>query len=170
MTEILLFVAGLLGGAVNSLAGGGSFIVFPALLFAGVPAVLANASNTYAALPGYASGAFGYREAIARHKDKLIVYGIVAAVFGYAGAELLLVVSDEQFARVVPWLMTFAVALFIFGNQINSLVKSRGVRVAACRRSAPYCCWRRWRRSASMAGSSMQAWASCCWPFWRWPE
>lgn len=126
MTEILLFVAGLLGGAVNSLAGGGSFIVFPALLFAGVPAVLANASNTYAALPGYASGAFGYREAIARHKDKLIVYGIVAAVFGYAGAELLLVVSDEQFARVVPWLMTFAVALFIFGNQINTLVKSRG--------------------------------------------
>lgn len=126
MTEILLFIAGLLGGAVNSLAGGGSFIVFPALLFAGVPPVLANASNTYAALPGYASGAFGYWKAMAAYKDRLIVYGLVAAVFGYAGAELLLVVSDEQFVLVVPWLMAFAVTLFIFGNQINALVKSRG--------------------------------------------
>ncbi len=126
MTEILLLVAGLLGGAVNSLAGGGSFIVFPALLFAGVPPVLANASNTYAALPGYASGAFGYREAIGRHRDRLVLYGVIAALFGYVGAELLLVVSDEQFALVVPWLMAFAVTLFVFGNRINTLVRARG--------------------------------------------
>lgn len=125
MTELLLFVAGLLGGAVNSLAGGGSFIVFPALLFSGVPPVLANASNTYAALPGYASGTIGYWKAMAPHKDKLILYGILAAVFGYVGAELLLVVSDEQFSKVVPWLMTFAVALFVFGNQLNAAVKAR---------------------------------------------
>lgn len=126
MTELMLFVAGLLGGAVNSLAGGGSFIVFPALLFAGVPPTLANASNTYAALPGYVSGAVGYWKAMAAYKDRLVIYGLVAAVFGYAGAELLLVVSDEQFTKVVPWLMTFAVTLFIFGNRINDLVKSRG--------------------------------------------
>ncbi len=125
MTELLLLVAGLLGGAVNSLAGGGSFIVFPALLFSGVPPILANASNTYAALPGYASGAVGYWKAMAPHKDKLILYGLIAAVFGYVGAELLLVVSEEQFSRVVPWLMTFAVTLFIFGNQLNAAVKAR---------------------------------------------
>ena len=125
MTELLLLVAGLLGGAVNSLAGGGSFIVFPALLLSGVPPILANASNTYAALPGYASGAVGYWKAMAAHKDKLIVYGLIAAVFGYVGAELLLVVSEEQFSRVVPWLMTFAVTLFIFGNRLNAAVKAR---------------------------------------------
>lgn len=125
MTEILLLVAGLLGGAVNSLAGGGSFIVFPALLFSGVSPILANASNTYAALPGYASGAVGYWKAMAPHKDKLILYGIIAAVFGYLGAELLLVVSEEQFSKVVPWLMAFAVTLFIFGNQLNAAVKAR---------------------------------------------
>lgn len=125
MNEILLFVAGLLGGAVNSLAGGGSFIVFPALLFAGVPPVLANASNTYAALPGYASGALGYWAAMRAYRDKLITYGVVAALFGYAGAELLLVVSDEQFSRVVPWLMAFAVTLFVFGNRINIALKAR---------------------------------------------
>ena len=125
MTEILLLLAGFLGGAVNSLAGGGSFIVFPALLFAGVPPVIANASNTYAALPGYVSGAVGYWKSVAPYKDRLVIYGIIAAVFGYVGAELLLVVSDEQFAMVVPWLMLFAVLLFVFGNQINAWVAAR---------------------------------------------
>ena len=122
---LFLFVAGLLGGAVNSLAGGGSFIVFPALLFVGVPPVIANASNTYAALPGYASGAWGYWHAMVKHKDRLGVYTVVAAVFGYIGAELLLVVSDEVFSLVVPWLMLFAVLLFIFGNRLNAFVASR---------------------------------------------
>lgn len=126
MTEILLLLAGLLGGAVNSLAGGGSFIVFPALLFAGVPPVLANASNTYAALPGYVSGAMGYWKSVAPYKDRLVIYGLIAAVFGYVGAELLLVVSDEQFSQVVPWLMAFAVLSFIFGNRINATLRARG--------------------------------------------
>ncbi|MGV8832170.1 MAG: sulfite exporter TauE/SafE family protein [Devosia sp.] len=126
MLEILiLLVAGLVGGALNSLAGGGSFIVFPALLFVGVPPVMANASNTFAALPGYASGAFGYWHAMAQHKHLLVLYGAIAAVFGYVGADLLLVVSDAMFALVVPWLMAFAVLLFAFGNQLNSLVAAR---------------------------------------------
>lgn len=126
MTETLfLLVAGFLGGAVNSLAGGGSFIVFPALLFVGVPPVIANASNTYAALPGYASGTLGYWHAMAQHKDRLVLYGVMAAVFGYLGAELLLVVSDEQFSLVVPWLMLFAVLLFTFGNRLNAFVAAR---------------------------------------------
>ena len=86
MTELLLLIAGLLGGAVNSLAGGGSFIVFPALLAVGVPPVIANASNTYAALPGYVSGAAGYWSGIWAHKDRLVVYSIVALIFGYVGA------------------------------------------------------------------------------------
>jgi len=119
---LFLLIAGLLGGALNSLAGGGSFIVFPALLFIGVPPVMANASNTFAALPGYASGAYGYWHAMAQHKHLLVLYGAIAAVFGYVGAELLLVVTDAQFALVVPWLMGFAVLLFAFGNQLNAYV------------------------------------------------
>lgn len=125
MTELLLLIAGLLGGAVNTLAGGGSFIVFPALLAIGVPPVLANASNTYAALPGYASGAFGLWKDVTAYKDRLVPYGIVGAIFGYVGAELLLRVSDAQFSFVVPWLMLFAVALFIFGGRINAFVAAR---------------------------------------------
>jgi uncharacterized membrane protein YfcA len=135
VTELLLLIAGLLGGAVNTLAGGGSFIVFPALLFVGVPPVLANASNTYAALPGYVSGAIGLRKQMMEQKHLFLPYGIVAAIFGYVGAELLLRVSDDQFSQVVPWLMLFAVVLFIFGGRINTFVAaragtSRGARAA----------------------------------------
>ncbi|CDP52966.1 Predicted permease [Devosia sp. DBB001] len=128
MTEFLLLVAGLLGGCVNTLAGGGSFIVFPALMVAGVPPVLANASNTYAALPGYVSGAAGLWKHLGAHKARLLPYSIVAIVGGYAGAELLLHVSNEQFQGVVPWLMLFAVVLFALGARINGWIAahSRG--------------------------------------------
>ena len=125
MTELLLLLAGLLGGALNTLAGGGSFIVFPALLAVGVPPVLANASNTFAALPGYISGAIGLWKQMVAQKHLFLPYGIVSVVFGYLGAELLLRVSDAQFSLVVPWLMLFAVVLFAFGGQINALVAAR---------------------------------------------
>ncbi|HEX4301962.1 MAG TPA: sulfite exporter TauE/SafE family protein [Rhizomicrobium sp.] len=135
MTELLLLVAGLVGGALNALAGGGSFVVFPALLAAGVPPVLANASNTYAALPGYASGAFGFWADIAKHRNRLWLYSIIGALFGYAGAELLLHVSDAQFSSAVPWLLLFAVVLFTFGARINAFVAAhagsgRGAKTA----------------------------------------
>jgi uncharacterized membrane protein YfcA len=125
VTELLLLLAGLVGGALNTLAGGGSFIVFPALLAVGVPPVLANASNTYAALPGYVSGAIGLWKDVAAWRARLPAYLIIAALFGYAGAELLLHVSDAQFSFVVPWLMAFAVILFVFGGRISSFVAAR---------------------------------------------
>lgn len=125
VTELLLLVAGLVGGALNTLAGGGSFVVFPALLAAGVPPVLANASNTYAALPGYVSGALGFWGDIVRYRDRLLLYTVISALFGFAGAELLLHVSNAQFSVVVPWLMLFAVALFAFGGRINRFIAAR---------------------------------------------
>jgi uncharacterized membrane protein YfcA len=82
VTEFMLICAGLVAGALNTLAGGGSFIVFPALLLAGVPPVLANASNTYAALPGYASGAAGLWPHVRSVRKSLFVYSLIAVVFG----------------------------------------------------------------------------------------
>ncbi len=119
LTALLLIAAGMLGGAINSLAGGGSFIVFPALLAAGVPPVMANTSNTFAALPGYVSGMIGFWDDIKQHRDKLIPYSLAALVGGYAGAELLLHVSDNGFEAAVPWLMALAVILFAFGGRIS---------------------------------------------------
>ncbi|MGN6486533.1 MAG: sulfite exporter TauE/SafE family protein [Devosia sp.] len=125
MTELLLLVAGLIAGALNTLAGGGSFVAFPALLAAGVPPVIANASNTYAALPGYVSGAVGFWSDIKKHRSRLLPYTVVSLLFGYVGAELLLHISNEAFNRIVPWLMLFSVLLFAFGNQINRAVAAR---------------------------------------------
>ncbi len=128
LTALLLFVAGLVAGMLNSLAGGGSFIAFPALLAAGVPPVIANATNTYAALPGYMSGAAGYWADVVKARDRLLPYTIIALVFGYAGAELLLHISDETFSKAVPWLVGFAVLLFAFGGRINAFIAARAGR------------------------------------------
>ena len=90
MAILLLFCAGVIGGVFNSLAGGGSFITFPALLLAGVPPVAANATNTFASLPGYVSGAIGFWPDIARtppSADRLLDHGRCRRLIG---AELLL--------------------------------------------------------------------------------
>jgi uncharacterized membrane protein YfcA len=121
----MLLVAGVIAGALNTLAGGGSFVAFPALLAAGVPPVIANATNTFAALPGYVSGAVGFRDDLIKHRGRLLPYTAIALLFGYAGAELLLHVSNEAFNQIVPWLMLLAVLLFAFGNQINQFVAAR---------------------------------------------
>ncbi len=119
MEILLLFGAGLVAGALNSLAGGGSFIAFPALLLAGVPPVLANATNTFAAWPGYVSGAVGYWPHIWQNRRLLLPYSIAALIGGYLGAELLLRVSDAQFSVVIPWLMGLAVIMFSFGGRFS---------------------------------------------------
>jgi len=126
MTEGLLILAGLIGGALNALAGGGSFVVFPALLFAGVPPIAANATNTFAALPGYAAGTAGFWSDITKQKRQWILfYSFAAAVGGFLGAELLLTVSDTQFRAAVPWLMAFAVVAFAFGGPVNRWISTR---------------------------------------------
>ncbi|MGJ8528747.1 sulfite exporter TauE/SafE family protein [Maritalea sp.] len=125
MDIIILFGAGLFAGALNSLAGGGSFVIFPALLFVGVPPIMANATNTFACLPGYGSGAIGFKEDILRHKDKLLQYSIISLIAGYLGAEAVLRVSDEQFSGLIPWLMGFAVLAFSFGGKLNAWMAER---------------------------------------------
>lgn len=119
---LFLFAAGLMGGAVNSLAGGGSFITFPALIFAGIPPVVANATNTFAAMPGYAAGALGFIEDIRRQKARLPLCVAVGAIGGWLGAELLLLTSNQSFAVLVPWLMLVAVLAFAYGGRINRLI------------------------------------------------
>jgi uncharacterized protein len=115
----MLFFAGLLGGALNSVAGGGSFIGFPALLFTGVPAVPANATNTVALWAGlfFSGGAFRHHLRVRRR----ILFSLagVSLAGGICGALLLLRTPAETFLKVIPWLMLFAVLLFIFGPRIT---------------------------------------------------
>ncbi len=119
----LLFLAGFLGGVLNSIAGGGSFITFPALIFVGVPPISANATNTFSACAGYISGAYALRKDIMQDKGNLLRTSLISLLGGISGAWLLLQTPETVFLDLVPWLLLFATLLFIFGGQINDQLK-----------------------------------------------
>ncbi len=120
LTLALLFVAAALGGALNSVAGGGSFVAFPSLLFAGVPAVVANATNTVALWPAGLASAFAYRKDVPGPASRLAVLSATSLVGGVLGAELLLKTSDTTFVRILPWLLLVATVLFTLGKRLTS--------------------------------------------------
>ena len=122
----VLIVAAFAAGILNSIAGGGSFLTFPALVFAGIPPVTANATNAVAVFPGYLGAAFGFRDDIVKFERwRLYRYGITAIVGGLIGSLLLLVTSNDFFSILIPWLLLFATALFAFGGKLATCLKSR---------------------------------------------
>jgi len=120
---IFLFVAGFLGGLINSIAGGGSFITFPALLWVGIPAISANATNTMASCAGYLSGTYAFRQELSEHKQQLPLLVLISLVGGISGAWLLLQTTEQLFREVIPWLLLFATLLFIFGADLNLKIR-----------------------------------------------
>ncbi|HKV92483.1 MAG TPA: sulfite exporter TauE/SafE family protein [Candidatus Angelobacter sp.] len=121
---ILLFCAALLGGAVNSVAGGGGFIAFPALLFTGVPSINANATNTVALWPGTLASTGAYRKALSVDLLKSILPLIVITFLGsILGSTLLLKTRQSTFDRMVPWLLLGATVLFSFGGKVTAWIK-----------------------------------------------
>jgi len=130
VTELLsdpigfLLVAGgaFLAGGMNALAGGGTFFSFPALLAAGVPPVMANASNTVALWPASLTSAWVYRQELAKHRDWVVALTIVAAIGGVLGGLLLLAISNKAFTQLIPWLLLLVTVLFAFSKQISRLV------------------------------------------------
>lgn len=110
-------------GAVNSVAGGGTFFSFPALLAVGVPPVVANASNSVSLWPGSLSGAWAYKRELAPLKPYLIPMGAASFVGGVAGGLLLLLTQDATFKRLIPWLLAFATLLFAFSAQIGAALR-----------------------------------------------
>jgi uncharacterized membrane protein YfcA len=125
MSFELLFLlgAGFLGGVLNSIAGGGSFITFPALIFVGVTPISANATNTFSSCAGYLSGAYAFRKDIFTHKKELPKLIIISLIGGTIGAWLLLKTTESLFREAIPWLLFFATTLFIYGNKINIMLK-----------------------------------------------
>jgi len=113
---LLLAGAALLAGVMNAIAGGGTFITFPALVFTGVPSVIANASNAVALVPASFASAWGYRRDY-QSVDNLSFRAMVAVslVGGVAGAILLVVTPEATFDGLVPWLLLGATIVFAFG-------------------------------------------------------
>lgn len=129
---LLLFAAGFLGGMLNAVAGGGTFITFPALVFTGVPPVAANASSTVAALPGYLSAAVGFRREILSLDRKILLrLTLWTLLGGVIGAGLLLVSSNRAFSLLVPFLLLGATAVFLCGGRVRQWAASRRGEVAA---------------------------------------
>lgn len=113
---MVLCAAGFGGAALNALAGGGSFLTLPALLWAGVPAVAANATGTAALLPGYVASAWGQRGDLGAPRALGMRTLLIACLLGgLVGAALLLRTGNTAFRAIVPWLLLFATALFAFG-------------------------------------------------------
>jgi len=111
----------LVAGAVNSIAGGGTLLSFPALLLLGFPALTANVTNTIGLLPGYAGGSVAYRAELNVQRDRVRFLAPISIVGAVVGAILLTRTSNHVFAAIVPWLILAACALLL----VQPLVTSR---------------------------------------------
>ncbi|MDB4145953.1 sulfite exporter TauE/SafE family protein [Amylibacter sp.] len=121
---VLLITASFFAGIINSIAGGGSFLTFPALVFAGVPTIAANATSAVAVFPGYLSGALGFaKELKAFPKSKFLLLIFLSILGGVLGSILLLITPEVVFSFIIPWLLGFATLLFAFGNYVSKLAE-----------------------------------------------
>jgi hypothetical protein len=121
---LLIIVAALGAGLINSVAGGGMFLTFPALVFTGVPSIVANASSTAALVPGILASAWAYREDFRKSVNfPFWPLLIVTLAGGIVGALLLLYTPQRTFDSVIPWLMLAATLLFTFGARLTPILK-----------------------------------------------
>jgi uncharacterized membrane protein YfcA len=121
---LLLFAAGLIAGTMNAVAGGGSFVTLPALVFAGVPSVPANASSTVALFPASFASAWAYRHDY-RAFPQVSFKAMLAASLcgGLVGAILLLSTPSRRFDAILPWLLLAGSLAFAFGAKVGDLMR-----------------------------------------------
>jgi len=115
---ILLFFAALAAGVQNSIAGGGTFFSFPALIFSGVPAIPANATSTVALWPGTVASSAAYRRRLPRSPRILLPLFLASIAGGFLGAHLLLHTPQRIFLRLIPFLFLGGTLLFAFGKKL----------------------------------------------------
>jgi hypothetical protein len=128
-TLLLLAAAGLLAGAMNAIAGGGSFVTFPVMVFAGLPPIVANASSTVALFPGTIASTFAYRRDLHGIGGyPLIFLAPLSFAAGVAGAVLLLVTPVHLFDAVIPFLLLLASLTFAFGARAGIMLR-RVIRI-----------------------------------------
>ncbi|HEX6987447.1 MAG TPA: sulfite exporter TauE/SafE family protein [Planctomycetaceae bacterium] len=125
LADALLLVAAAFGaGVMNSIAGGGTFLTLPTLIFTGVPAKIANATSTVALWPGSLAGALGYLPEIKAQRRRWPLFA-VSFVGGLLGALLLLATGETTFRLLIPWLLLVATALFAAGPALTKRFRWR---------------------------------------------
>ena len=122
---ILLCAVGAIAGSLNAVAGGGSFISFPTLLFTGVAPIPANATNTLALWLGASASGRAYRSRLNISRRVMIPLVVASVVGGVAGAILLIKTPASTFLRVLPWLLLGATLLFTFGKHLTRRISAR---------------------------------------------
>jgi len=122
----LLIATAFVAGVMNSVAGGGSFVTFPALVFTGVPSIVANASSTVALCPGSFAGGWAYRHDFENFPGvsfrMLLGISLVGSVLG---ALLLLLTPQRTFDGVIPWLLLLATLVFTFAPRLTPVLQRR---------------------------------------------
>jgi uncharacterized membrane protein YfcA len=134
MHYLILFVTGIVVGTMNAIAGGGMLIGFPVLLACGIPPLVANASSNIIVLPGQITSAFGYRRYLKKVPRKYWLLVIPCAIGGAIGALILRNTSSDGFEKIVPWLILFAVVLFIFQPLIQIQLRHHMKRRSTARK------------------------------------
>jgi uncharacterized protein len=122
---LVLTSAGFAAGVVNAIAGGGSLLSFPALLFVGLPSVTANATNTLAVWPGSLSSVWAYRGRIREERHRAWTLAWPSLTGGLIGSYLLLHTSEQLFRAIVPWLIVLACALLALQGPVARFVARR---------------------------------------------
>lgn len=119
VTILLLFVAGFLSGVVNAIAGGGTFLTFGAMTFAGLPPIAANATSSITQFPGYITSTLAYAKELKAAWRGALVLAAVSAVGALGGALFLVSLSNPAFRSMVPWLLIAATAVFAAGPKLR---------------------------------------------------
>ena len=130
--QSVLATAAFSAGVLNTIAGGGTFLTFPALVFVGVPPVAANATSTVAVFPGYLGGALGFRHELRLFDRQSLLRMTLSTLAGGAiGSGLLLISSNQAFSLVVPFLLLLATLAFLYGDRIRTWAASKARGPAA---------------------------------------
>lgn len=124
-------LAALLAGLVNAIAGGGTLLSFPALLWLGLDSKIANATSTVGIWPGSLGGAWGYRRDLIESQQPIRLFCLVSLLGGAAGAMLLILTETRTFDFLVPWLILGATLLFMLQGPLQRWLKRRQKNEAA---------------------------------------
>jgi len=124
---ILLFFTSMLGGAINAVAGGGSFFTFPTLIFAGVPIIKANATSTVALWPGSIASTVAYKKQLSIKKEHLIQFSLLSIAGSIIGTWLLLRTPSDTLKLLLPYLLLVSTLILFFKNKIANSKLSKGI-------------------------------------------
>lgn len=121
----LVFLAAFIAGMMNSVAGGGTLVTFPTLVWMGIDPIRANVTCTVALWPGSLGAMFGFRRELGDSRGWMLLLGAPSVVGGLIGARLLLLTPSPLFASIVPYLILFATVLFAVGEPLVRRLRAR---------------------------------------------